>query len=102
MDSFVFTAVLLAALCHASWNALIKVGLDPLSSATLMSLGGVVIAAAALPSFAPRAAACLPWLIASSIIHLFYFGGLVESYRAGDLSQVYPIARGGAPLMTAV
>ena len=42
-----------------------------------------------------------PWLIASIVIHLFYFAGLIESYRAGDLGQVYPIARGAAPLMTA-
>jgi drug/metabolite transporter (DMT)-like permease len=102
MESFVFVAVLLAALCHAGWNALVKIGLDPLSSATLMSIGGVVIAAIALPFFALPAAACLPWLAASSVIHLFYFGGLVESYRTGDLSQVYPIARGAAPLMTAI
>ncbi len=42
-----------------------------------------------------------PWLIASIVIHLFYFAGLIESYRVGDLGQVYPIARGAAPLMTA-
>src|SRR4051812_50160025 len=41
------------------------------------------------------------WLAASVVIHLFYFAGLIESYRAGDLGQVYPIARGAAPLMTA-
>ena len=35
------------------------------------------------------------------LIHLFYFGGLIEAYRAGDMGQVYPIARGSAPLMTA-
>ena len=42
-----------------------------------------------------------PWLIASIVIHLFYFAGLIESYRTGDMGQVYPIARGAAPLMTA-
>jgi drug/metabolite transporter (DMT)-like permease len=42
-----------------------------------------------------------PWLIASVIIHLFYFAALIEAYRTGDLGQVYPIARGSAPLMTA-
>ena len=46
-------------------------------------------------------AASWPWLIASIVIHLFYFAGLIESYRVGDLGQVYPIARGAAPLMTA-
>ena len=47
------------------------------------------------------APASWPWLIASIVIHLFYFAGLIESYRTGDLGQVYPIARGAAPLMTA-
>ena len=36
------------------------------------------------------------------LIHLVYFAALIESYRAGDMGQVYPIARGSAPLMTAV
>src|SRR5207302_4004780 len=45
--------------------------------------------------------AAWPWLIASAFVHLFYFAALAESYRTGDLGQVYPIARGSAPLMTA-
>jgi drug/metabolite transporter (DMT)-like permease len=101
LDTLVFAAVLCAAACHAGWNALIKTGLDPLSSATLMALGGAVIALAATPFFSAPAMASWPWLVASSVIHLFYFGGLIEAYRAGDLGQVYPIARGAAPLMTA-
>jgi drug/metabolite transporter (DMT)-like permease len=43
----------------------------------------------------------IPWIVASTVIHLFYFAALVESYRTGDLGHVYPIARGSAPLMTA-
>ncbi len=35
------------------------------------------------------------------LVHLGYFAALIESYRAGDMGQVYPIARGSAPLMTA-
>ena len=101
MESFVFAAVLLAALCHAGWNALIKIGLDPLSSTTLISVASGVVALLALPFVGIPAAASWPWLIASVVIHLFYFAALIESYRAGDLGQVYPIARGSAPLMTA-
>ena len=41
-------------------------------------------------------------MIASVLIHLIYFAALIESYRVGDMSQVYPIARGSAPLMTAI
>ncbi len=102
MDSFVFTAVLFAAACHAGWNASIKRTLDPLATTVLIALGAGLVA---LPGFVfagfPEPPSW-PWLIASIIIHLFYFAGLIESYRFGDLGQVYPIARGAAPLMTAL
>jgi drug/metabolite transporter (DMT)-like permease len=101
MENTVFLAVLFAAACHAGWNALIKVGLDPLSTTTLISLGSGVVALLFLPLVGMPAWAAWPWLIASVAIHLVYFAALIESYRAGDLGQVYPIARGSAPLMTA-
>lgn len=101
MENFVFLAVLFAAACHAGWNALIKVGLDPLSTTTLISLGSGVVALVFLPLVGVPAWAAWPWLIASVAIHLVYFAALIESYRTGDLGQVYPIARGSAPLMTA-
>jgi drug/metabolite transporter (DMT)-like permease len=101
MTTFVFLAVLFAALCHAGWNVLVKVGLDPLATTTLITLGGAVVAIPILPFAGLPQGAAWPWLVTSAVIHLFYFAGLIESYRAGDLGQVYPIARGGAPLMTA-
>jgi drug/metabolite transporter (DMT)-like permease len=102
MANFVFLAVLFAAACHAGWNALIKGGLDPLSSATLIVAGATVFSLAAVFFVPLPAPASWPYLVASSVIHLFYFAGLAEAYRTGDLGQVYPIARGAAPLMTAV
>jgi drug/metabolite transporter (DMT)-like permease len=101
METFVFIAVLFAAACHAGWNALIKVGLDPLSTTTLISVGSGIVALAFAPFVGTPASAAWPWLIASVVIHLVYFASLIESYRTGDLGQVYPIARGSAPLMTA-
>ncbi|HEY5217793.1 MAG TPA: EamA family transporter [Pseudolabrys sp.] len=101
MENIVFLAVLFAAACHAGWNALIKVGLDPLSATTLISLGSGVVALVFLPLVGVPAWPAWPWLIASVVIHLVYFAALIESYRTGDLGQVYPIARGAAPLMTA-
>jgi drug/metabolite transporter (DMT)-like permease len=101
MENFVFLAVLFAAACHAGWNALIKVGLDPLSTTTLISLGAGLVALVLVPLVGMPASAAWPWLIASVIVHLCYFASLIESYRTGDLGQVYPIARGSAPLMTA-
>jgi drug/metabolite transporter (DMT)-like permease len=101
MENVVFLAVLFAAACHAGWNALIKVGLDPLSTTTLISLGAGLVALAFVPLVGVPAWPAWPWLITSVVVHLFYFASLIESYRTGDLGQVYPIARGSAPLMTA-
>src|SRR5262245_54522122 len=101
MDPYVFAAVLIAAACHAGWNALIKFGLDPFSTTALISVGSGIVALPLWPIFGVPLAAGWPWLIASLALHLVYYIGLTEAYRAGDMGQVYPIARGGAPLFTA-
>jgi drug/metabolite transporter (DMT)-like permease len=102
MDTFVFLAVLVAAACHASWNALIKIRLDPFAAMTLIAASSGSIALLVLPftGFPPMQA--WPYLAASMVFHLGYFIGLAEAYRSGDMGQVYPIARGTAPLMTAI
>jgi drug/metabolite transporter (DMT)-like permease len=101
MDALVFAAVLFAAACHAGWNASIKRGLDPLASTVAISLGAALVSLFALPVVGLPAAEAWLWVLASIAIHLFYFAALIESYRTGDMGQVYPIARGSAPLMTA-
>jgi drug/metabolite transporter (DMT)-like permease len=101
VQSFVFAAVLFAAVCHAGWNALVKVGLDPLSTTILIAVGAAVVSLVGLPFVGMPASAAWSWVIASVVVHVFYFAALAESYRTGDLGQVYPIARGSAPLMTA-
>jgi drug/metabolite transporter (DMT)-like permease len=102
MDSLVFAAVLLAAAAHAGWNAAIKRGVDPLVTTVLIAVGAGVVALPMLVIVGLPAAPSRPWAIASVIVHLAYFAGLIEAYRAGDMSQVYPIARGSAPLLTAL
>lgn len=101
MDAVVFATVLFAAACHAAWNAAIKGGPDPLSVTVLISLGAAVVSLAALPIVGLPDAPAWPWIVASVLIHLVYFAALIESYRVGDMGQVYPLARGSAPLMTA-
>jgi len=101
VEPFVFTAVLVAAACHAAWNAVIKVG-DPLPATTLITTGAAAIALVLLPVTGLPPPAAWPWVIASIVIHLLYFICLTEAYRTGDLGQVYPLARGAAPLMTAL
>src|SRR3954454_2929490 len=102
MDPFVFAAVLFAALCHASWNTLLKIRLDPFAANALITVASGLIALAALPFAGIPPVVSWPWVVGSIILHLAYYYGLTEAYRTGDLSQVYPIARGAAPLMTAV
>jgi drug/metabolite transporter (DMT)-like permease len=101
MDPFVFAAVLFAAACHAGWNAAAKKVLDPLATTVLISVGAALVSLPLVPFVGVAAAAAWPWIAASVAIHLLYFAALIESYRAGDMGQVYPIARGSAPLLTA-
>jgi drug/metabolite transporter (DMT)-like permease len=102
MDAFVFFAVLAAAAFHAGWNALLKVKLEPLTTVSLISAAcGVVVLPVAFFVDLPELGAW-PYLGMSLALHLVYYIALAEAYRFGDLSQVYPIARGSAPLMTAL
>ena len=100
MDLNVFLAVLGAALCHAAWNAGLKLRGDPAVATTILAIaGGVVALPFGLVTGLPGTASW-PWLAVSIVLHLGYFAALAEAYRAGDLGQVYPIARGTAPLIT--
>jgi drug/metabolite transporter (DMT)-like permease len=101
MDSLVFSAVLFAAACHAGWNAAIKGGIDTVAMTSLIAIAAGVVALPFLPFVGLPSGPAWPWVFASVVIHLLYFIGLSESYRVGDLGQVYPLARGSAPLMTA-
>jgi drug/metabolite transporter (DMT)-like permease len=102
MDIAVFLAVLAAAACHAGWNAVIKGSGDPLATTAIVSVAASVVSLAILPITGLPDPAAWPWAAASVIVHLFYFASLIEAYRHGDLSQVYPLARGSAPLMTGI
>jgi drug/metabolite transporter (DMT)-like permease len=102
MDPFVFGAVLFAAACHAGWNAFLKVGLDPFVTTALIAVMSALVALPLLPFVGFPPAAAWPWLMTSVVLHLAYYIGLTEAYRTGDMGQVYPIARGSAPLMTAI
>lgn len=102
MEPHVFLAVLAAAACHASWNALLKLKLEPIVAISLISAGCAVVALPALPFTGVPDRASWGFIAASLVLHLAYYLALAEAYRTGDLSQVYPIARGTAPLLTAV
>ena len=102
MQIDVFLAVLAAALMHAGWNAIIKMRLDRLSAMTLMSFLMGALASLTLPFIAPPGAESWKWILTGSALHTGYKLFLVRAYAAGDLVQIYPLARGAAPLITAV
>lgn len=96
----VFLAVLSAAALHAGWNALVKIKLDPFLAMTLIAVScGIVATPALLITGLPNQEAWI-WIVLSTVLHLFYYLFLAEAYRRADMSQVYPIARGAAPLVT--
>src|SRR5689334_11259596 len=101
MEFAVFAAVLAAAACHAGWNAMIKGGGDPLMTTAMVTIAAGLVGVPLWPWIGLPSAAAWPWAVGSIVVHLFYFASLIEAYRHGDLSQVYPVARGAAPLMTA-
>ena len=95
-------AVLGAALLHASWNALLKAGSDPLLDTALVALSGTLVALPLVFFVAPPEPASWPYLATSATIHFGYYAALVGAYKAGDLSHGYPIMRGVAPLLVAL
>ena len=95
-------AVLLAALLHASWNAMIKGGSDVLLDTATIVAGAGLIAFPFLFVVPLPNAASWPYIFGSIITHLAYYFLMVNAYRTGELSLVYPLMRGVAPLITAV
>ena len=94
-----------AAALHGTWNVLVKVGGDPIEMFRRATVASAFVASVTLvpawlalgrPAFAPAAVGlCL----LSSILETIYLWLLSTAYRRGDLSAVYPIARGSAPLI---
>lgn len=93
-------AVLLAALLHAAWNAMIKGGRDVLLDTAAIVAGAGIVAVPFLFVVPIPAAASWPYIAASVTTHLAYYYLMINAYRSGDLSLVYPLMRGVAPLIT--
>ncbi|MFE7135612.1 EamA family transporter [Streptomyces sp. NPDC057638] len=99
MTPLVVAVVLFAAVTHASWNAITHRIKDELACLSLVGAGRALSGAvlACLAPFPPSAA--WPYLIVSILVHIGYQVALMRSFRLGDFGQVYPIARGVAPLL---
>ncbi len=100
--NFIFILILVSALCHAVWSAIIKLSKNPLS---LMGITSVLEVTIFLPlTFTVPFPTLEVWyfLIATVIIHVFYRLNVIYSYRYGDLSYIYPISRGSSCLFVAI
>lgn len=102
MEPQVFGAVLVAALLHAGWNAAVRGAADRQAAIHGVALGQALVSAALLPLVAAPAPAAWPWIVAGAGLHVGYQLCLARAYDRADLSQVYPLARGTAPLLVAL
>ena len=104
LDQLAFVLVIVSSVLHVAWNAVLKTAGDPLRTAAvgLSAAAGLLLPVAAIawwqagrPAIPPEAM----WLgIASGGLETLYFIFLANAYRRGDLSVVYPVARGSATL----
>ena len=94
--------VLAAAILHVVWNTLVKVSKDGYLATVLIAGGGAVMCAIALPFLPPMNSAAWINVAGSVVMQSIYYPLVAAAYRAGDMSQTYPLMRGTAPLLVAV
>lgn len=101
MSIDVIALVLLGALLHATWNAIVKAGTDKSLDAAMIALGAGLVGLACLPFVPVPKPEAWPFLLASAVLQFTYFQLVAATYRAGDIGLVYPLMRGVAPLLVA-
>jgi drug/metabolite transporter (DMT)-like permease len=97
----VAAVVLLAALLHATWNALLRRSTDRALETVRVAAGAGVLSAVALAALPAPARESWPFIAASAAIHIAYFALLAAAYRAA-FAPVYTVMRGGAPALVAL
>lgn len=95
------SVVLFAGLLHVSWNYQVKQTADKHLSMTAVVLGSIPFTASAILCSPPLRPGAAVFVIAGAVLHTGYQLFLLNSYKIGDLSQVYPLARGVSPLIVA-
>ena len=99
MDTNVFFIILLATVMHAVWNGMVKKHPDKVVAVSGIVFGHVPASIIAIILLPAPSLECIPYIIASALIHQGYNWYLLSSYKIGDLTKVYPIARGFGPLV---
>jgi drug/metabolite transporter (DMT)-like permease len=95
-------AVLAAAVTHAAWNAIAHGIKDQTLAFALIGVGGAAVSVPLVIVAAVPRSSSWPYLLASVGIHVFYNLLLMQCYRLGEFSQVYPLARGVSPLVVTI
>jgi drug/metabolite transporter (DMT)-like permease len=99
MALWVLALPLLAAVLHAGWNALVKTASDRLATIAAIALTTSLIGIAMIPFVGQPSRTSWHLIASSTLLHYLYYILIYFAYRAGDLSLVYPLARGAAPLL---
>ena len=99
MDTTVFIIILLATVMHAIWNAMVKHHPDKVIAVLAIVLGHIPLALLCIIYFPLPGKEALPYIIASVIAHQGYQWYMINSYKVGDYTNVYPIFRGFGPLL---
>ena len=102
MDNNVFLLVLIATILHAIWNGMVKKHPDKVVAVSGIVFGHVPCAIVAIILLPAPSIECIPYLAASIIVHQGYQWFLLNSYQIGDLTKVYPVARGSGPLVSTI
>ena len=102
MNNEVFFLVLLATVMHAVWNGMVKKHSDKVVAVSGIVFGHVPCSVVAIVFLPMPSVESIPFILASIIIHQGYQWFLLSSYQIGDLTKVYPIARGSGPLVTTI
>jgi hypothetical protein len=99
MDINVFMAVMSAAILHSAWNGMVKKHKDKVISVSAIVFGHVPIAIVVMLFVPLPTIESVPYIILSALIHQGYQWYLISAYKFGDLTKVYPIARGTGPII---
>ncbi len=100
MDTYVFFIIIFASIMHITWNGMVKKYPDKVIAVSGIVFGHVPLALLAILFLPAPSIESIPYIIGSAFIHQGYQWYLLNSYKLGDLTKVYPIARGFGPIVT--
>ena len=99
MDINVFMAVMVAAILHSTWNGMVKKHENKVISVSAIVFGHIPMAVVVMLFVPLPTIESVPYIILSALIHQGYQWYLISAYKIGDLTKVYPIARGTGPII---